>query len=268
MSSNGLTISEYVARNALNRLSLEWLEWHESLEGDLDSKKSRIYSQIADKDKDQAFLNALHTEGLAKLEAIEAWWVERVRDYFAAKPFKLRYDTSKSLRAIVRNLLDQAWARQAENPGTMYLGTVLQHLVGAKLALVFPDMDLAHHGVSVADEPTARAGDFIINDVAIHVTSAPGELLIDKCAQNLSSGTTPLIITLKERAVVAEALAEMRGIGERVEIFDAEQFLATNLHELSRFSVSQRRITIDKLVQKYNQIVDACETDPSLRIQS
>lgn len=82
-----------------------------------------------------AFLNQLNVEGLADAASVEAWWVERIRDFFSAKPFALRYDTSKSMRAIVRDLLGQASKRQKDNPGTMYAGAVLQHLVGAKLTI-------------------------------------------------------------------------------------------------------------------------------------
>ena len=48
-----------------------------------------------------------------------------VQDFFTAQPFVLRYDTSKSLRAMVRDLLAQAIKRQKENQGTQYSGAVL-----------------------------------------------------------------------------------------------------------------------------------------------
>ena len=61
--------------------------------------------------------------------------------------------------------------------------------------------------------------------------------------------------------------AEIEGIADRIDIWDVEQFVATNLHELSSFNDAERRITIDQLINEYNKIVDACETDPSLRIR-
>jgi len=107
------------------------------------------------------FLNGLHSAHLADTAAIESWWIDRIRDYFNSRPFTLRYDTSRSLRAVVRDLLLQAEARQKESPGTTYMGTVLQHLAGAKLSIVLPQGSLAFHGASVADSPTARSGDFL-----------------------------------------------------------------------------------------------------------
>jgi len=212
-----------------------------------------------------SFLNKLHKDGLADLEYIENWWVKRVREYFAGKPFNFRLDPSKSLRVIVSDLLAQAQKRQAENPGTTYAGTVLQHLVGAKLDLVIGEQHVEHHSASTADEPSGRDADFVVEDVAIHVTIAPGEALIRKCRGNLSIGLRPLIITTKD--VLARELAEQLGIAERVDIFEAEQFIAGNLYEIGKFAKTSREATAKDLVERYNEIIDACETDPSLRIE-
>jgi hypothetical protein len=212
-----------------------------------------------------SFLNELNKGGLADLDHIERWWIDRVREYFAGEPFRLRFDPSKSLRAIVKDLLVQAQKRQAENPGTTFAGTVLQHLVGAKLDLLMGEGRIEHHSASTADEVSGQDADFLLEDVAIHVTTAPGEALIRKCRENLDKGLRPLIITVKE--MVARELAEQQGIAERVDVFEAEQFIAGNLYELGKFAKSGRETTAKDLVARYNQIVAACETDPSLRIE-
>lgn len=217
-----------------------------------------------------AFLNSLHAKGLlpdeAAIKIVESWWVARAVDFFNAKPFSLKFDTSKSLRAIVRDLLTQAQKRQKEAPGTMYMGAVLQHLVGAKLSLILPDGGMQHHGFSVSDSVSDRGGDFIVDEVSIHVTTAPGEALIRKCADNLAAGLRPIIITVYARMPAAESLAEDHGIGGRVDILEAEQFIATNVYEWSKFKTADRKITVERLVARYNEVVEACETDPSLRI--
>jgi hypothetical protein len=81
------------------------------------------------------FLNDLKPD----LNAVEKWWVNRVRDFFSGKPFVLKLDANRSLRSIVSDLLEQAMKRQQENPGTTCAGTMLQHLVGAKLDLILPE---------------------------------------------------------------------------------------------------------------------------------
>jgi len=213
-----------------------------------------------------AFLNGLHSEGIADPAETEAWWIKRVNDFFNAQPFKLKYDTSKSLRAIVRDLLGQAFKRQKENPGTMYAGAVLQHLVGAKLSLIMPEGAIKSHGFSVSDAVSARSGDFNIDEVSIHVTTAPGEGLMRKCGENLNAGIRPIIITTHESMAGAESLAVIQGISGRVDILEVEQFLATNVYEISLFKTADRKITVERMIDEYNEIVEECETDPSLKV--
>lgn len=210
-------------------------------------------------------LNDLAESGIADLDLIEAWWVEKVREHFASKPFRLRYDPSKSLRHIVGDLLAQAKKRQAAAPGSTFVGTMLQHLVGAKLDLILGEGQVEHHSASAADSVADRPGDFVVEDVAIHVTTAPGEALIRKCESNLSQGFRPLIITLNE--AVARGLAEQAGVADRIDVFEAEQFLAGNLYELGKFASTARKATAKALIDRYNAIVSENETDPSLRIE-
>src|SRR3954468_22581803 len=81
-------------------------------------------------------LNALSRQNALDLEAAERFWVERVKAYFDSQPFTFKLDPSKSLRFCVRHLLAQGVAKQRETKGTMYAGTIIQHLVGAKLNLI------------------------------------------------------------------------------------------------------------------------------------
>lgn len=212
------------------------------------------------------FLNELHAKGEADLETVEKFWVQQVKKFFAGSPFKIKLDPSKSLRSIVADLLNQAEKRQKEMPGTMYVGIVMQHLVGAKLELAMHETPIDHHGASVADAPTARGGDFLLGDAALHVTTAPTEALIRKCKDNLNTNLHPIIITSQDGAAGAAALSKASDLEHRIDILEIEQFVATNLFELSGFSQKQRPITVQELVEKYNAIIEKCETDPSLKI--
>lgn len=213
-----------------------------------------------------SYLNELHVKGLADLEAIEKWWIARVQEFFEGKGFTLVFDASKSLRYIVDDLLAQAIKRQKEATGTMYAGAILQHLVGAKLAIMLGDAVITNHGSSVADSSSERQGDFDIEDVAIHVTTAPSESLMEKCLDNLNSGLRPIIVTTLQSLAGAQSLAEIKGVGQRVDIIEAGQFIATNVYEWSGFKAAGRKLTLEKLVTKYNEIVSEAETDPGLRI--
>lgn len=202
-----------------------------------------------------------------ELDGIENWWVERCVEYFSAQPFKLNYDTTKTLAFVIRNLLDQALQRQKKSPGKTYIGAVLQHLVGAKLELALPELKINHNGASVADTVSSRSGDFMIDNAIIHCTTAPSEALLYKCKANLQAGHHPIILTTSSKSIsVAEGLAENIGIEGRVEIMDALQFLAANIYEMSLFKAAERKLTVIRLIEKYNEIVATHEADPSLRI--
>lgn len=211
-------------------------------------------------------LNVLHAKGTLDLDRVEKFWVDRVLAYFDAMPFSFKLDPNKSLRSCIRDLLAQAVERQREVQGTMYAGAVMQHLVGAKLDYVTKGK-VVHHGFSVADAPSNRSGDFLVGDVAIHVTTAPGEALIRKCQGNLTSGLRPIIVTTEDGVGGAKALAKQAGVDDRLDVIEIEQFIATNVYEWSLFERDARPTAIKDIIERYNRIVADCESDPSLRIE-
>lgn len=213
-----------------------------------------------------AFLNARSAEGTFDLDAVEKFWIARVREFFAAKPFVLRIDPTLSLRSAFRHLFAQAEARQKEMQGTMVVGTIMQHLVGAKLEGVF-GATIGHHSASTKDEGQSRPGDFNIGDLALHVSTAPGEALIRKCQANLASGQRPVIFTTARGVTVAAGLAENAGIAERLDVFDVEQWLAAEILDRAGDSIVGRNQAVVQLLDRYNAIIGKVETDPSLRIE-
>lgn len=214
-----------------------------------------------------AFLNKLAETDLINLDEIEAFWIERVHDFFAAKPFRIRLDASRSLRSLVRDVIIQAEDRQRNSPGMQYAGAVLQHLVGAKLDFALGSEGVEHNSFSTSDRQTGRAGDFFVGDVAIHVTMTPSEALIGRCRDNIDDGIRPIIVTTARGLSAAEVLAENVDLNERVDIFEVEQFIILNLYELGKFTADGRRIAVEELVTRYNAIIDQVETDPSLQIE-
>jgi len=214
-----------------------------------------------------AFLNGQAAAGTVDLDAVEEFWIERAREFFSAKPFKIRLDASRSLRTLVRDVIAQAEERQRNTPGMQYAGAVLQHLVGAKLDCALGRGKFDHNSFSTSDAQSGRVGDFSIGDVAIHVTTAPGEAVIGRCRDNIDDGHRPVIVTTSRGLTVAEGLAENAGIGERIDVFEIEQFIALNLYELGKFAADGRRVAVSEVVTRYNEIVEDVETDPSLKIE-
>ncbi len=213
------------------------------------------------------FLNAWSKEETVGFSAVEVFWAKQVREYFANQPFVLTADTSKTIKASLDELFEQAKKRQKQNPGTQYLGTVFQHLAAAKLCLIMPENAFKIHGASVADAPTERSGDFVINNTIIHCTTMPGALLIEKCKANLRGGCHPVIITIFEHVHTALNLAEDTGLAGRVDVWDIQQFLLSNVYEHSLFDEKKRNSTLSDIIDRYNKIVLGAETDPSLRIE-
>ena len=214
-----------------------------------------------------ALLNRIHGDGHTDLQAIEAFWVARVHEFFAAKPFRVRLDASSSLRLVVRDILEQAEERQKAALGVWYVGAVMQHMVGAKLDCALGPGKFQYNSFTTSDEQSGRKGDFFVGDVAIHVTTSPGEAAIQRCSDNLNDGHRPILVTRQRGLTVAEALAENVGLGDRIDIFEIEQFIALNLYEMGKFVMEGRRAVLRDFVTRYNEIIDEVETDPSLRIE-
>ena len=213
------------------------------------------------------FLNSWNAEETVDLSIVEDYWAEQIREYFRNQPFVLAADTSRTIGANLDELFEQAKKRQKQNPGMQYLGTILQHLVAAKLCLVLPAGSFEIHGASVADAPTARSGDFVINKTIIHCTTSVGDLLINKCRNNIKNGFKPVIITVFERVQTALNQIEDAGLAGRVEVWDIQQFLSANVHEHSLFDDDKKNAKLGAIIENYNRIVCEKETDPSLHIE-
>ena len=213
------------------------------------------------------FLNEVHRIEPIDLEALERFWAEQIREYFRNQPFTLTADPSRTIGASFDELFEQARKRQKQNPGTQYLGVILQHLVGAKLSAILPPNKFQIHGASVADSPTNRGGDFVIKNTILHCTTAPGEPLIQKCKANIRAGCQPIIITIYDRVKTALDLATDADLSGRIEVWDIQQFLSTNISEHSMFDSSARNAKLADIIKKYNAIIAEVETDPSLRIE-
>lgn len=212
------------------------------------------------------FLNQAATEAGFDLSSFEQFWVDQFRARFSAQPLRLRREAGSSIQAIIGDVVEQARQRQQDTSGAMALGTLLQHLVGAKLeAALAGRVAVTHHGANTSDQK-GRGGDFDIGDAAIHVTAAPSELLLKKCEENLRSNLRPIIVTTGKGVAVAEGLADPRKLTGKIEIYAVEQFVALNVNELGGFEGRSVLASFKDVIERYNRIVDAFEHDPSLRI--
>lgn len=212
-------------------------------------------------------LNEAHEKGEADLDQAMDWWIQKVRNHFASEGPRFRYDPGKSVTANLDSLFEQAQEIQKQGGGTNYVGAMLQHLVGAKFDIVLGLGRIQHHGFSVADHSTARQGDFDLDGVAVHVTTHPSEALIRKVGANVEEGLRPVIVTLQSKVAGTQVLLDQSPWSGRVDVLDAGQFLMANVYERSFFKASSCKPTLAGILERYNQIVAECETDPVLQIR-
>ncbi|QLH61934.1 DUF4928 family protein [Serratia symbiotica] len=216
-------------------------------------------------------LNQLHkNNGTLDLLACECFWIAKAKDYFERRPFILSIDPLWGVRRAIRHLLSQAQNRQNEGTGSKFVGSLMQHMVGAKLDVLLGEGNIKHHHSNQNDSGSSRRGDFDYEDMVLHVTNMPTEALLSKCITNLEGGYKPLVITSSKGTVVLEALLETFGNGAydgRVDILEFEQFLASNVIELGRFNAAGRKASLSKIIEAYNRIIETVEYDLSMKIE-
>ncbi len=214
------------------------------------------------------FLEAIATTDIVDLspenrstaiEAMQAFLVARARDIFNADVISFEYTPNASSREIVSKILRVARERQKD-------GDVAEYLVGAKLALRFPEYEIRNSASSAADDQTDEQGDFRINDCVFHVTVAPNFGHYEKCKQNVDNGLRAFLLVPDDRLSGARQNAEQE-IGESISVESIQSFVGQNIEELSEFARDKVRVNLKLLLEKYNERVAEVETDLSLRIR-
>lgn len=109
---------------------------------------------------------------------------------FTSAQFTLRYQPDYSLSAMFRDLLAQAYKHQIETQSVSVACVVLHYLIYAQLELMLAGkgIEIKQCKSSIINAPTTRAGEILIKQVVIHVTTLPTLGLIEKCKENLESG--------------------------------------------------------------------------------
>ena len=211
-------------------------------------------------------LNAL--ESLSKLSTeergesiheLQAWMTDRVRDYFARQRLEVEVNPIKPSFQTVSDILDAAPVGKR--------GAIAQHLVGAKLAIRFPNLTVDNFSHTAADQQLGRPGDFQIGDTAFHVTMAPTSEVVERCRENLRNGYRPCLLVPERRIQAARQLAENVDASADISIVAIESFVGQNIEEMGQFSQNEIAVNFRQLLQTYNERVAAAEPDPSLLVK-
>jgi len=194
-----------------------------------------------------------------ELHSMLQFLVDRVRDFHNRQKINLTFNPSLSTWHIVHNLLAEATAEGKA-------GYVAQHLIGAKLQLRFPEIEVSNEGGSTADMQTQRPGDFLIGHTAFHVTVAPMPPVFEKCRHNIQQGFKPFLLVPDSKLIGTRQIAEQT-CEQQIAVESIESFVSQNINEISAFSKDRLTASLKDLVLLYNQRVDEVETDKSLMIE-
>ncbi|MDX2114309.1 MAG: DUF4928 family protein [Planctomycetota bacterium] len=214
-------------------------------------------------------LQAMTAAGLDKLSAEELGLaidgmqralVESLDAYYRLERIRFEFDSRKPARFMVAEIL----AKAAERHQT---GAVAQHLVGAKLAVRFPEKAIPNFPYSAADEQGGRSGDFQVGETAFHVTVAPSKAHAARCGKNLRDGLAAFLVVDHANVDRARYALEFEKIAARVAVESVESFVGQNLSELAEFTANRVGPTWGNLLRTYNARVLEVETDGSLLIE-
>ena len=193
------------------------------------------------------------------ITALQLFLVEKIREYHGQQRIEIEYDPSKTTSQTISDLLTKTKETGKDGP-------VAQYLVGAKLALRFPDRKIGNESYSTADGQLDRPGDFYVGDTAFHVTVTPGTKVIERCRENLQNGLRVYLLVPLAKVEAARQLVELERPG-RISVESIETFVGQNLDELSTFTADGLLTGFKRLVDMYNRRVEAVETNKSLKIK-
>ncbi len=212
-------------------------------------------------------LNAI--ESLAKLSPetrktvsyeLEDLVVDEIKKYLDQQAIVVPIDLKLPGMAIVSTIL-----KRAAELG--YGGAVAQHLVGAKLAVRFPELMIDAHSFTAADQQTGRRGDFQIGSSVFHVTVAEQPGHFQKCVENLEQGLKPYLLVLDRRLDGARIDFEEYGLTGRAGLHSIEAFVGQNMDELGSFENTGLRASFAALLTEYNRRIETAEANRGLLIQ-
>ena len=194
----------------------------------------------------------------AEFDRMQTILVGKARKVFDGERLSFEFRHRTASREVIRVILDAAHERGKA-------GDVAEYLVGAKLALRFPEYDIRNSAVSAADDQGANQGDFQVNDCVIHVTVSPNNGHYDKCLRNISDGFRVFLLVrddmLESTRRIIRQLTDAQASVESI-----ESFVSQNIEELAHFAGMRIPQNLKALIEKYNERVAEVDTDLSLQI--
>jgi hypothetical protein len=192
------------------------------------------------------------------VDELQRWLAGKAREYLNRERLLVTVNLDRLSTQIIGDILDAAGVKR---------GAVAQHIVGAKLAVRFPNRTIENHSYTTADQQLGRAGDFLIGNTVFHVTIAPMHPLVEKCRQNLQQGYRVVVLAPAPRVLEAQGIFSTSLPASGVWVTSIESFVGQNIEELSEFTRTELVRQMKALLVKYNERVQVVETDPSSMIE-
>jgi hypothetical protein len=193
------------------------------------------------------------------LNNMQGFLIDKLSDYNDLQRLEVTYDPSNSTWQIISDLLDKARETGKEGP-------VAQYLVGAKLQLRFPELEISNESFSTSDVQLGRSGDFLVGNTVFHVTVAPMPALYEKCTRNIRDGIGVYLLVRYKDLVGTKQNAENVAPGQ-IMVESIETFVSQNLDELAVFSQVQRVSEFRRLLETYNRRVENADTNRALMVE-
>lgn len=196
-----------------------------------------------------------------ELRAMQRFLAARATEQLNAKKIAFEYNAGATSHKIISAILEVAAARQKA-------GDVAEYLVGAKLALRFPRLEIRNAPASAPDDQAKESGDFQIHDSVFHVSVSPNAGHYKKCEDNLNNGLRPfLLVPAGKLSAVRDYLQLNTNMESRTAVESVESFVSQNIEELSEFSGGKIGGGLVRLIETYNRRVEEVETNLSLQIE-
>jgi hypothetical protein len=196
-----------------------------------------------------------HEERIEVIDGLQRWLAERATEFFNQQRIAVGLDPTTPGDVAIADVLVAAGSK---------IGAVAQHLVGAKLAVRFPEMEIENHSYTTADQQLGRHGDFVVGSTVFHVTVAPGTGVVEKCRANIRNGYRAKLLVREDVVQAARQLVSIAGLDRQVGVASIEAFVGQNIEELGDFDQPDITETLKELFAEYNRRVEEVEIDRSL----
>ncbi len=193
------------------------------------------------------------------LTQVQEFLVVKVSEYFNRQRVKADFDPNQTAWQFIHEILEAAKKVGKEGP-------VAQYLVGAKLAIRFPDLNIRNDISSAQDQVSGNPGDFLVSETTFHITVAPNQGHFDKCKLNISKGLNVYFLVPDRILFGARQNIEAFAAG-RITVQSVESFVSQNIEEISKFQKRNLEKSLRNLLEKYNERVDRVEIDKAMLIE-